>query len=119
MMEGGFCSFAQAYQILQVDKIIDILEAHGQMITSVDDQLVVLPAEDGVNYLTDAETEYILRVLSEEANKIKSAETISQEEAMEILQKEIEEHPEQGTWSVDMGAGHKIVITEKDIPIEE
>lgn len=119
MTEGGFISFAQAFQILQVDKIVDKLEAHGQMITYLDDQIVVVPAEDGTNYLTDEETEYIIRVLSEEENKLKTEETISREEAMEILQKEIEEHPEQGTWSIDCGAGHILVITEKDIPIEE
>lgn len=119
MTEGGFISFAQAFQILQVDKIVDKLEAHGQMITYLDDQIVVVPAEDGTNYLTDEETEYIIRVLSEEENKLKTEETISREEAMEILQKEIEEHPEQGTWSIDCGAGHILVITGKDIPIEE
>lgn len=109
--EGGFVSFAQAFQILRVDKIVDKLETYGQIVTSVDDQIVVLPDENGINHLTDEETAFIICVLSQEVERANSEETISRKEAYTILQEEMEENPQCGTHSVDMGAGHVMVVT--------
>lgn len=109
--EGGFVSLAQAFQILRVDKIVDKLETYGQIVTSVDDQIVVLPDENGINHLTDEETAFIICVLSQEVERANSEETISREEAFTILQEEMEENPQCGTYSVDMGAGHVMVVT--------
>lgn len=108
MTRSGIISFEQAYHIFRVDKIVDKLEQHNQVVTSVDGKIVVLPASDGINHLTDMETEFIIDALSQEMQKINDDRDnlLSYEEAVEVLQTEMIENPGLNIYSVDMGAGH-------------
>ncbi len=113
MTRTGIISYEQAYHILRVDKVIDKLEQNNQVVTSVDGEIVVLPAPDGNNYLTAAETTFIIEALSQEAKKINDDKNniLSYEEAMAALQVEMEENPGKALYSVDMGAGHTLTVS--------
>ena len=108
MTRSGIISFEQAYHILCVDKIVDKMEQYNQVVTFVDGEMVVLPASDGVNHLTNTETEFIIDALSQEVQKINADKEnlLSYEEAVEALQTEMAENPGKDVYSVDMGAGH-------------
>ncbi len=112
MMQNGNLSFEHAFQILRVDKIVDKLEQYGQEITTVNNCITVLPAPDGVNYLSDEETEYIIDVFTQDyENNIEEKDNIiSREKAILEIQDEMKRNPHKGIYSIYLGAGHTLTI---------
>ena len=107
LMDDGLTR-QQAVEVLEVDRIIKILEENEQTIEYLNGEFVVLSSPTGVNALTAEENKFIVAKFRKELlpqNSQENLEIKTPSQAMTELQAQIEENPTKNNFKIDMGNG--------------
>lgn len=114
----------QAVEVLEVDRIIKILEENNQTIEYLNGDFVVTNSPSGVNVLTSEENKFIVTKFRKELlpNILlnENVVMISPEQAISELQTQVEENPTENNFRIDMGNGAFLLaeINDEDVTDE-